>query len=221
MSNIYLIRHAESEANVDYNVNRTTANHNVKLTEKGYQQAKECGQFLYNQLGNGIIYGRVLDFFVSPYLRAKETARVIQSEITNKCYQIKLREFPNLVEQQFGLFDGLSEEERKEKFLHNHNTHQQQGIFFGKYPQGESQFDVYLRIQSILPLLLKGENDKVVISHGIVANLLTMLLMNYSFQWMEESKNPPNASIRLIKDYSPNDFLDCGLIFPGFPKKVK
>src|SRR5438128_9772570 len=66
---IILIRHGQSEANVDLSIHRTVPDHRINLTELGVQQATQAGQKLLELL-------RPEDnvaFYVSPYSRARQT----------------------------------------------------------------------------------------------------------------------------------------------------
>ena len=66
---IVLIRHAESEGNVDETMYMRKPDHRIELTEKGKRQAREAGEQLKNLLGpNETLY-----VYVSPYLRTMQT----------------------------------------------------------------------------------------------------------------------------------------------------
>ncbi len=215
MNNIYLVRHAQSQSNIDFKVNRSTPTHLIELSERGQEQAQEAAIFLARYC-----YDTFEDYpliLSSPYKRARQTSEIIFDQFnvgSKKTY--KVIEYPNLVEQQFGLFDGLSEEERIEQFAKEHHTHKRRGWFFGKYPQGESQMDVYFRVQNLLNHLemfnkCTTSNGVIIVSHGITIRCLTMALCNYSYEWIEQEKNPKNASVRLIAGHN-----DRGYIFDGF-----
>ncbi|MCE5166293.1 hypothetical protein HAX54_016983, partial [Datura stramonium] len=79
---IILVRHGESEGNVDKNVYATVPDHRVQLTEKGIEQAKKAGELIRGVVGKSKVY-----FYVSPFLRTRETLNEIgaafsSSEIT-------------------------------------------------------------------------------------------------------------------------------------------
>src|SRR5260221_559508 len=43
---ILLVRHGESQSNVDYNIYKNTADHDIALTDRGLEQAEYAGEFL-------------------------------------------------------------------------------------------------------------------------------------------------------------------------------
>lgn len=66
---IILIRHGESEGNVDWRVMATVPDHKLALTEKGRRDGFDAGRKLKGMIGKN---DRVR-FYVSPYLRARQT----------------------------------------------------------------------------------------------------------------------------------------------------
>ena len=65
---IILIRHGESEANVDKYLFGRVPDYTIELTEKGREQAKEAGKRLKELVKDESIY-----FYVSPFWRARST----------------------------------------------------------------------------------------------------------------------------------------------------
>lgn len=50
MQNIYLIRHGQSQGNIDQAIYRETPDHAIGLSDLGVEQARAAGQALRNQL---------------------------------------------------------------------------------------------------------------------------------------------------------------------------
>ena len=95
---IYLIRHGESEGNVDKTVYQHTPDWKVNLTEKGRLQAKEVATKLYEDIKehrslNSNWYTKV-KILSSPLYRARQTA-----EIINRTLKADISEDPSLREQ--------------------------------------------------------------------------------------------------------------------------
>ena len=65
---IILIRHGESEANIDRYLFGKVPDYTIELTAKGQQQAREAGKALKTLVGNESLY-----FYVSPFWRARST----------------------------------------------------------------------------------------------------------------------------------------------------
>ena len=69
---IILVRHGESEGNVDPAAYVTTPDWRIQLTDTGREQAHDAGQRLRALVGEG----EPLLFYVSPYMRTLQTLQV-------------------------------------------------------------------------------------------------------------------------------------------------
>ena len=65
---LILLRHGESQGNVDHHVYENTADNQLHLTAKGWDQASAIGKLLKQLVGQESVR-----FFLSPYVRARET----------------------------------------------------------------------------------------------------------------------------------------------------
>lgn len=79
---LYLVRHGESEANVNYELMRTKEDSQMQLTGKGHYDALGAGLYLKKYMEE---QARKLDvtpvFLVSPWVRAQQTYKVIASVV--------------------------------------------------------------------------------------------------------------------------------------------
>lgn len=99
---IILIRHGESLGNIDERAYATTADWRIPLTNLGREQARLAGKKVssyLNQELNGkeesqATKGKVY-FYVSPYLRTRQTLREILREVDVDCI-IGIREDPRM-----------------------------------------------------------------------------------------------------------------------------
>ena len=104
---IFLIRHGESVANVGENYIKRVPDHLIPLTEWGKEQARENGIWLAKYCQEKNIDLSKARIWRSPYLRTRQTC-----DEFNKYLNIAdIREDITLTEQQFGMFDFVSEEE--------------------------------------------------------------------------------------------------------------
>ena len=69
---IYLVRHGESEGNVDKKVYRDVPDWKIELTQKGQEQASEAARQLDSSISRSTI------MYVSPWVRTKQTAQPIR-----------------------------------------------------------------------------------------------------------------------------------------------
>ena len=211
---IFLVRHGESEGNVDKNIHRTMADHAIPLSPRGHEQAETAGFVLRDYLES---HGSRPRLWVSPYLRTRQTADGLEKSVGPLLHD--RREHTLLVEQQFGLFDGLTDEECAEQFPVENDHYLKQQAFGGRFwapmPHGESRFQVAQRVHQSFGTFHRdrdrhGIEDIIVVSHGTTIRCFVMMWLHLPFEWIEEERNPRNCSIRLIEDGE-----DKGYIYPG------
>jgi len=130
------------------------------------------------------------------------------------------REHMLLAEQQFGLFDGLNDDEREKQFPKEHAYYQKcrafEGKMWPKMPQGESRFEVCQRVHQSFGTFHRdaarhGIENIVVVGHGTTNRAFVTMWLHKPWEWMHQEPNPLNTSIRLIVDGE-----DKGYIFDGF-----
>jgi hypothetical protein len=98
---IILVRHGQSEGNVDESVYTRVADPKIGLTEKGLAEALECGREIkelieQDKAGDWKVY-----FYVSPYRRTLETLKSL-ARAFERPRIAGIREEPRLREQDFG-----------------------------------------------------------------------------------------------------------------------
>ena len=219
MMRILLVRHGESLGNVDPSIHATIADHAVPLSERGREQAREVGKtiarYYEKTLGDERPHVRL---WVSPYRRTRETADEIAAHaapwITDRVEHILL------CEQQFGLFDGVPEDELPKRFPQQFEYYDMQCRFGGKFwarmPQGESRFDVAKRIHQAFGTFHRDVEDHdirelIVICHGVTLRAFVMMWCHLSPEWFEAEPNPANCAVRVIDTRD-----DRGYMFEGF-----
>jgi len=220
---IFLVRHGISEANLDKSIHGNIADHAIRLAPEGFRQARKAGEFLADYFKSNIKNEKAR-MWVSPYKRTRETAAEIISKTAP--YILDVREHINLVEQQFGLFDGMSHEgtfneiqlKYPNEYEHYKKCEDFEGKFWARMPMGESRFDVALRVHQCFGTFHRdrekhGIENIIVVAHGLSNRAFLMQWCHYSVEWFEAENNPKNCSIRLIEDN-----VDKGYIFEGFNK---
>ena len=118
---IYLVRHGQSEGNRDKKAHLTTPDHALPLTALGWEQAGRAGLFLRQHFGFGGGEGSpdpaLVRVWTSPYRRARETTEAIRRTFLDQdAVDLEVREHVNLCEQQYGLFDGLEDDELRDRY---------------------------------------------------------------------------------------------------------
>lgn len=200
MVNIYLIRHGQTELNVN---NMISGQVETNLTELGRQQALDTALNLQAQ---GITFDVILS---STLQRAKDTAQIISSVIKAPIvYDSDLMEFDN------GDYEGMSVEKLKQK--HFNPPYKVNGLEFDNgadlvaayssfdskydvlaYPNGETKLQARDRFMNAIKNYLdEHENVKnvAVVAHGAVIRF--MILKVCPVMLTEKIKN---AEARLLR----------------------
>lgn len=209
MKNIYLVRHGESLANLDRSIHATTPDHAIPLSDRGQQQASAAGIALAALMPCPDT--APVRIWTSPYTRTRQTAARIHAELARRFTQLDLREHINLCEQQFGLFDGIPDDQLGARFPLEHAHYalaqQHEGQFWPRMPLGESRFDVAIRVHQAFGTFHRDADrhdieNIVVVCHGVTMRAFIMQWLHLPYEWMEKEPNPGNCDIFHIKDTS-------------------
>lgn len=139
---IILVRHGESEGNVDSKKYCHIADPKIRLTEAGAHQAAKCGQKIRNIIEKDNKDGDwLVHFYVSPYTRTLCTLKQIGRAFDKK-HIVGVREEPRIREQDFGNFQNNNQMKAVKEIR------QRFGRFFYRFPEGESAADVFDRVTS-------------------------------------------------------------------------
>lgn len=205
---LYLIRHAQSLANIDREALFHTPNMDLGLSEEGIQQARAMAAFLVEELQGE----QNVQLWVSPYRRTQQTAAALLAEWTSRPSLCSWQQHTSihLAERQFGLVDTHPDFERTHGAeMQHYRMHQQTGFgFWARPPLGESPFDVCLRIDFFLKSILPPEGTHILVSHGMALRALQMMELGLSVSDYDTLPNPDNASVRRIRAG-----LDEGVLF--------
>ena len=170
---LFAARHGQTQWNVDNKICGVT---DVPLTEEGWAQARALAEKTVDL---------ELDLVIcSTMLRAKQTASAVAEKLN-----IPVIEDPRLVEQNYGIYEGM--DRKTPGFLENKRH------FAVRYPGGESMMDVAHRIYGLLEDIKRdyaGRNVLLVCHGGVLR-----LVRSY-FEPMTNEEyfhySPGNADIR-------------------------
>ena len=190
---IVLVRHGESEGNVDESEYTRTPDSQVRLTARGHEQAESTGRELRDMMdADGDDYK--LFFYISPYRRSKETAIGIAKAFSGRQI-LGVREEPQLREQDFGNFQDY--ERKQAEKLERHRF----GRFFYRFPNGESGADVYDRITMFSDHMVRDidagrfpeDANMILCTHGLTLRLFLMRWFHWTVAEYERIANPSNS----------------------------
>jgi D-lactate dehydrogenase len=180
---LVLVRHTESEWNQK---GMWTGTRDVKLSEKGFEDARVLGQALADI--------PIQKAFISEQNRTMETLSSLLGSMGQPIMPIVRDKALN--ERDYGEYTGKNKKEMKE-ILGDEDFERVRRGWDVAIPQGETLKNVYDRIvpfykDHILPVLLKGENI-IVVSHG----------------------NALRALIKYIEKVSDEDIVHVEMMFGG------
>ncbi len=112
---IILVRHGESEGNVDYKRYEEIPDYSLKLTSKGVEQAQKAGQEIKKIIGD-----ETLSVYVSPFFRTRQTFAEIKKSVQgNIAREI---EDPRIREQEWGHLRPIDENQDIKKERDEYST---------------------------------------------------------------------------------------------------
>ncbi len=181
MKKLILIRHGESESNVDKTILNSKSNCNVELTKNGRIQADEAGANIlkYSQ------YDKSAHFIISPYLRTRQTYKGLTTHIKplSTVEDIRLREI------DVGNYITDFESIRRERSSYSK--------MFYRFPNGESAADVVLRLQSWMnDKPFEGYPDDctiIVVTHAMTMRCFQFIKENLTVEQFEDLPKPKNC----------------------------
>lgn len=189
---IILIRHGESEGNVNRRVYGEKPDYALLLTEKGIEQARVAGVALKNLLQNERAF-----FYVSPLWRARMTFEEIAKAFPR--HQFDYIEEPRLREQEWGHLRDLDECKRTDQ------ERDAFGTFYYRIEDGESGADVYDRVSDFLSTLYRDFEDPnypenaVIITHGMTIRIFLMRWYHWTVEEFETYSNPKNCEMVILE----------------------
>lgn len=192
---LVLVRHGQSEGNVA-NKRSRAGDHSAftsefkdrigamwRLTDKGREQAAAAGEWIRANISE-----RFDRYYVSEYVRAKETAALLQLSGASWFRDFYLRE------REWGELDMMADNERRVQFAESLRRREIDGLFWTP-PNGESLAQLCLRIDRILETLHRECSDRrvIIVCHGEVMLAFRIRLERMShtgFREIDTSDHP-------------------------------
>ncbi|XP_077248186.1 phosphoglycerate mutase-like protein AT74 isoform X2 [Tasmannia lanceolata] len=103
---IILVRHGQSEGNVDESVYTMVPDPEIGLTQKGWKDSEECGRKIRDLIEKDQVDDWKIYFYASPYERTLQTVRGL-GKVFERDRIVAVREEPRLREQDFGFRETL------------------------------------------------------------------------------------------------------------------
>ena len=177
--NIYLLRHGETEWTKKGCLQGHT---NIPLSEEGRIQIADIAEKLSDShIGIDLILS-------SPLIRAKESAEIVAARFLYEKEKILIE--PRLIERAFGLGEGLTSAERKEKYPDF------------DYPEMEPFSDLMQRAKSVFYKIVdsyKNSKNILVVAHGAILYAIITAITDGKIEYFGEKVKLNPGSIHRIK----------------------
>jgi broad specificity phosphatase PhoE len=191
-STLYIVRHGESAGNLardaanaarDLVIQSTTRDVDVPLSPLGVRQSSALGDWF----GALPLEQRPTVVISSPYLRARQTAEIINSlgRFPYASDSTRLIQDERFREKEFGILDGLTRYGILDRFPEQSALRNSLGKFYHRPPGGESWCDVILRLRSAFEMLCRLYHGERVL---IVAHSVVVLCMRYIVEELTEKE---------------------------------
>ncbi|MEO7330028.1 MAG: histidine phosphatase family protein [Minicystis sp.] len=198
IQSIVLVRHASSTANLDPAEYLRTPDHAIPLADPHQDPgAISAGA----RIASLRLVPEQVCAWSSSYLRCAQTRQIVlRTAFGAEAGRVGLRESFLLREQEFGDWDGLTEEEMvardPARFEKRRRMADLFGRFYFRFPNGESRADVVQRLAVFIGKIHRSRfAHHLVVLHGVTQRAFRMAWHNRSPEWFEQEPNPSNASV--------------------------
>ncbi len=190
---IFLLRHGESQGNVDRAIHATVPDWKIELTARGREQAQAAGVKLADTISIGS-----LGVYISPYRRTMQTWETVAKHLGSLTSNlIWVKQDPRLREQEWGTRESYENKPWSdiEKERDDHGT------FFYRFKHGESGADVYDRCTGFLETAYRDfdgaemPTNVLIVTHGFTMRVLLMRWLHWTVDEIQELANPRNCEM--------------------------
>jgi broad specificity phosphatase PhoE len=180
---LWIVRHGQSAGNVARDaaeaaglpvIDIVERDIDTPLSELGRRQAVALGHWF----GELPAARRPEVLLCSPYVRARETARLLREAAGVGDEHLRIRVDERLREKEFGILDRLTRFGIREKYPELSDQRSHVGKFYFRPPGGESWCDVILRLRSMLEMVTRehGGDRVLIVAHQVIVNCMRYLV---------------------------------------------
>ncbi|MEW6602498.1 MAG: alpha-ribazole phosphatase [Nitrospirota bacterium] len=170
MTRVYLIRHGETEGAES---RRYKGHIDVPLSENGIEQIKKVAEYLHQNTEHRTQSTDLKAVYTSDLSRAIRSAEIIAG-----CHGLKPVVVKELKERSFGVWEGMSFDEIKEKWPDAFDSWASDPLMFSPMG-GESTLQVRDRVMTAFNEITAGHRDEniAIVSHGGVIRVVLCELL--------------------------------------------
>ena len=198
MQNIFLVRHGQSDANVQRVFDNSNNGHS--LTELGRTQAQQTAEYFSSK--------PIRAMFCSPILRATQTAEIISRRIS-----LPVEKMDEFKEFLIGDLDGLPMSGEAHEAFHHVLSQWSKGNPLAAFPNGENYHGLMKRFKQGLKKIITAhpEGDLLVVAHGgLIIVGVQGICPNLSWDNLVKEEIP-HCSITHLKIQIDEDDFTCEL----------
>jgi broad specificity phosphatase PhoE len=219
---LWVVRHGQSAGNVARDAAEAAGLHVIDIAERdidtplsalGRQQAHALGLWF----GRLPAHERPDVLLCSPYVRARQTARLLMEASGLDRAGLRLRIDERLREKEFGIIDRLTKWGIREKYPELGAQRSHVGKFYFRPPGGESWCDVILRLRSLIEMVTRehGGERVLIVGHQVIVNC-----MRYLIECLDEAQilaidklgDVPNCGVTCYRYDAQTDALVTDLV---------
>jgi broad specificity phosphatase PhoE len=197
---IILVRHGESQGNIDPDHYESTPDFALHLTDEGRLQARQAGDQI-----SDLIEKESVRSYVSPWYRTRQTYEGIASVLGDSVSC--MLEDPRIREQEWGHLRAAEEmrELATERIAFS--------PFYYRLPDGESGADVYDRVSTFLETLHRDfskpdfPDNVLIVTHGMTLRIFLMRWFHWSVEYFERVCNPKNGEVFVMERQADDSYL--------------
>ena len=214
---IILMRHGESEGNVDSTMYSHTPDYKLKLTDLGIQQAVDAGLHLASM---NLIHKAELHAYLSPYTRTRQTMMHVLRGYGGPL-KVEVREDPRVREQDWGNLYSLYHSDRMR------DESKKFGRFFYRMENGRSGADLYGELSTFFDTMFRDferpdfPETVLIPTHGLTLRLILMRWFNWTVEQYEALKNPDNCEFITLRYDAETDYYHIDLACSTYKPCIK
>ncbi|HKY90092.1 MAG TPA: histidine phosphatase family protein [Nevskiaceae bacterium] len=209
---LWLVRHGQSAGNVARDaahdaglplIDIATRDADTPLSDVGREQSLALGEWFAALAPSD----RPQAIIASPYVRARETARIVGQALGLPLQAPEFVIDERLREKEFGILDRYTSRGIREKFPELAELRSRVGKFYFRPPGGESWCDVILRLRGMMDALTRDyrRTRVLVVGHQVIVSCFRYLLEHLdeaAVLAIDRAEDVPNCSVTTFR-YNP------------------
>ncbi|MBP9760566.1 MAG: histidine phosphatase family protein [Candidatus Pacebacteria bacterium] len=191
LKQIFLVRHAQSEEDVDPNIRNRAHDHRISVTAVGKKQVVEVAELLRPKIA---LYNQVR-VIVSSSNRAQQTMHLFSSHFPDKQFEIVHEECVRNL--NWGNVDETTiKEVEQERY--------RVGVLYFQFPEGDDTRVLVRNIEKFVDrLLVEGRRSSysecvMIFTHGFALRVIAKALLSISDEDFRYLSNPPNCYVATL-----------------------